>query len=270
MSSDPKLPPALQYAADAEQKRTEAAELAVRAEHVTKELDELSAQYELDCDAALLPKIEKLEAEQIEIAKAIRRKHHAAANLDAQAAQAREADARRRNRARRKKCREASGERNAAAKRFEDAIEKLAEAGAAVEKANARMRLLWPAEIDPRGGAFYPGRLTAQVEHALLVAGRKYGFALPGGKYHFAEWRGFAQVIKTAHEYVAEVLSDDAPLMPVLPETFAPEPVAKVPAEPAPMEALSGAAWQALQDREAARAASRTIPDIDVFTGEPL
>ena len=175
MPSDAKLPPALQYAADAEQKRTEAANLAVRLEHVSNEYGELSVLFEIDGDATLRPKLAKLRAEKAEIAELVETKKAAAKQLEKRAAEQREADARRRNRARRKKAREASGERNAAAKRAQDAIERLVEAVAMIEDANQRMMLLWPAEIDPRGAAFYPGRLNQMIEHGLLAAWRKEG-----------------------------------------------------------------------------------------------
>ena len=75
--------------------------------------------------------------------------------------------------------------------------------------------------------------------------------------------------MKSAHEYAAEVLSDDAPLYPAPPETFAPvipEPVAKEAAPP--QEILSGAAWQAIQD--ASTPPAPVSHDIDPFDGSPL
>lgn len=257
---EPPAPLCVTYEADADRLAADRAQIAPRIAEKTERIDELALLAERE-DPDALGEIATLEAEIATLRKLERQKTHAERQLRMMAAQERERDQWNRDRHLRGRMAKRSADRLAPAKGIREAVKKLVGHLHQLEAVNASMFVAWQENWDGKADALvFPDEVRKLVGHEIYIACRDLGMKFPRVEYQIDadRWKsgGLAELFKTAHEHTKAVMSGELPTVEVAPIELTPEPVQEITAPPTALApsvepeftAMSGRAWQDLQD----------------------
>jgi hypothetical protein len=238
----------MQANSKAAERRAANRDLDKRSVELQQQIDALSFRIVEEGDTAAEAEAAQLEVEKAQIETLKRRNENTAREHDRRAAEAEDAAQERRRKAAYEKIRSESGKRNRYAAEADKALDAAAAAFAKVAECNTRIAMMVPGDESKVGMLTTKSSWIFAVQHALLLAGRRHGFYMPGGRYSNGQFTDLACAVRDAHSITAERFSDAAARgVRSLRETI--ELVNSVrdePREPAPVAATHSAAAEEL------------------------